>query len=385
MLNHDSPFNKLLFVLTVAIFIQGCSAVGLLVEESLASRLLLGSARRSVGRVIASEASEAALLRNSTRVSGITLSEEAALTELSELRAIIKPGENPRIFYRKTNKLFGEVTGNKKIKLSNGEVINLKDEFRAVTSKKGGTANFRSSPEIKESNIIREISNGELVLVLEQQGDWFHVLYKPASGVVEEGWMHTKVLTLLIVASEDDDEDDNHLGSDNNLPGNWGKGKATENKSTEYNGPENWRPKKNTQPALVSTKPKSAQQNSTNVLIQLQNNSHHKIYVAILYKTISGQWNRAGWWQIEPGKTSTPDIKTKNSVVYFYAHGESFNGGYPEWRGNPNDSENAYNVRVEPGPFDIDSRIMSPGNTSVRTFFKKEANESNQIVVVFGD
>ena len=65
------------------------------------------------------------------------------------------------------------------------------------------------------------------------------------------------------------------------------------------------------------------------IKVKLVNRSSQKIWVAMTYKDLEGDWVNRGWWTVRPGSSMTPNIQTKNRIVYFYAHGAS--GG--EWSG----------------------------------------------------
>lgn len=52
----------------------------------------------------------------------------------------------------------------------------------------------------------------------------------------------------------------------------------------------------------------------------LKNKCHQKIYVAASYKDLNGTWVTRGWWSIDPFSEISPNIKTKNTYIYFYAY-----------------------------------------------------------------
>lgn len=55
------------------------------------------------------------------------------------------------------------------------------------------------------------------------------------------------------------------------------------------------------------------------VRISLENSCRAKMYVAILYQAVSGQWRRRGWWVVNAGTSRETDIATLNPNVYFFA------------------------------------------------------------------
>ena len=54
------------------------------------------------------------------------------------------------------------------------------------------------------------------------------------------------------------------------------------------------------------------------IKVKLVNRSSQKIWVAMTYKDLEGDWVNRGWWTVRPGSSMTPNIQTKNRIVYFY-------------------------------------------------------------------
>lgn len=64
--------------------------------------------------------------------------------------------------------------------------------------------------------------------------------------------------------------------------------------------------------------------------IELHNACKFKIAVAVHYRDLDDEWITRGWWNVEPGETTTTDAMTRNAYVYFFAEnqseGRSWNG-----------------------------------------------------------
>jgi uncharacterized membrane protein len=54
-----------------------------------------------------------------------------------------------------------------------------------------------------------------------------------------------------------------------------------------------------------------------------------KMYVAIHYKDLLGDWVTTGWWGAEPGETVHTNVTTSNSVIYYSAN----IGSEVQWQG----------------------------------------------------
>jgi len=65
------------------------------------------------------------------------------------------------------------------------------DQFKMVTTSKGGNINVRSGPEVqpKEANVISKLKKGTEVTVTGYQGDWMYVKFNDAEGEEVTGWI----------------------------------------------------------------------------------------------------------------------------------------------------------------------------------------------------
>ena len=67
-----------------------------------------------------------------------------------------------------------------------------------------------------------------------------------------------------------------------------------------------------------------------------------KIFVAVGYKDLAGEWVSRGWWSVKPKTEIQTDIKTRNPHIYIYAEPKKSDIG--KWSGDNKDDSAQFNV-----------------------------------------
>ncbi len=106
--------------------------------------------------------------------------------------------------------------------------------------------------------------------------------------------------------------------------------------------------------------------------ITFQNNSSHRIYVAMHYKHATHGWLTHGWWDVNARSSRTVNFDTNNAVVYLFA--KSDDGEY-YWSGDEN-NEDDIDRYVGSGAFEAMGQRKPKGNNiSLERFFYVEFDD----------
>jgi hypothetical protein len=213
------------FLFIILLFFSGCLAELGLVGEGAALEataieggLMEATALEGVADGTLFTASEEALITSEIEtIWHQSLSTEARLTELENLRGVLKPGKTPQLAIVKESKVIpiADIIDKKTIQFLDGRgSITLRRNIYAVDAE---LLNVRKSATTNISNVIKKLQRGSLVLKLSKEGDWYRVLINKDG---EVGYVSASYLVPFIVVAATQDSStatvqDNTFGQGN--------------------------------------------------------------------------------------------------------------------------------------------------------------------------